>query len=248
MRSGTPRERLAALRSAGLNSRWAGYEMEAPQDLVHQPGAPEATVCDLCDGRTAIQLGGANDRSLPEHGTPGRCAGHRRSGARMKRHESCATVSSLPAPAPPSCPDRNTNLLNGSALEPRPDGGGAAGAISLPLTSRVSIADVDANSSPPLRVPGSPDFLRSDENAARVVAGVRERERVLLPAVFALPDAVAGTPQRRTRTGRDAVFRHGAAGIERKQARKRKDRRARLTVPRCDYRSPHASDGSCVGL
>src|SRR3989442_15825213 len=38
---------------------------------------------------------------------------------------------------------------------------------------------------------GSRNFLRSDEHAARVIAVIRESERVLLLAMFALPKSVA---------------------------------------------------------
>lgn len=46
---------------------------------------------------------------------------------------------------------------------------------------------------------GSGDFLLSEDNAAGTVAVESERERVVLPAVFTLPHAVAGTAQARTR-------------------------------------------------
>jgi hypothetical protein len=39
------------------------------------------------------------------------------------------------------------------------------------------------------------NFLRSDKNAARVVAIERECVRVILPAVFTLPNTVAGATE-----------------------------------------------------
>ena len=38
-----------------------------------------------------------------------------------------------------------------------------------------------------------PHRLRTDEGTARVIAAMREGKRIILPAMFPLPDSVAGT-------------------------------------------------------
>ena len=106
-------------------------------------------------------------------------------------------------------------------------------ATTAPLPSRISIDRARRKLiAARAKFQCGPDFLRSEESPACVVPVVRERERVVLPTVFALPHAVARTAQGRARTGTDAVFRHGAALVEREQAPKRREGLACLTVAR----------------
>jgi len=89
----------------------------------------------------------------------------------------------------------------------------SAGCVQIP-NLRVVISN-DAKALPAKHIPPS-----SDTSFTLAIAVVRERERVIVPAVFALPDSVAGTTKGRTRTGTDTVFRHRPPLIEREQALK----------------------------
>jgi hypothetical protein len=92
---------------------------------------------------------------------------------------------------------------------------------------------------------GSGNFVRSDENAARVVSIERECERVIVPASSVLPNSVAGATQSGTRTRTNTIFRHRTALIKGEQTwERRTDWVAGLTINWRNHRSPHALDGS----
>ena len=96
---------------------------------------------------------------------------------------------------------------------------------------------------------GRRNFLRSDKNAARVIAIIRERVRVILPAMFVLPNSVAGATESGTRTRTNTIFRHRAALIEGEQTwERRPERDASLTINSRNHGSPRALDGSFVPL
>ena len=91
----------------------------------------------------------------------------------------------------------------------------------------------------------SGNLLRSDKKAARVIAIVRECERVILPASSVLPNSVAGAAQSRTRTRTNTIFRHRAALVKGEQTWEgRHEGVASLTINWRNHRSPHALDGS----
>ena len=134
-------------------------------------------------------------------------------------------------------------------VKPRPLGGGAK--VTEYVVVRVeSLACGDRckliAACPQLQA--SPNFLRSEENAASVIAVVKESELVILPAMCAPPEPVTRTPKSRTRTGSDTKFRHYPTSMKSEHALKRSERIARLAVTKCHHRSPHTFDGFFAGL
>jgi hypothetical protein len=92
---------------------------------------------------------------------------------------------------------------------------------------------------------GRRNFLRSDENAARVIAIERECVRVILPALSTLPKPVAGATQSGSQTRSNTIFRHRAALVKRYQTPERRPERvASFTINWGNHCSPHALDGS----
>ena len=71
------------------------------------------------------------------------------------------------------------------------------------------------------------NFLRSDKNAARVIAIICERVRVILSAMFVLPNSVAGATESGIRTRTNTIFRHRTALIKGEPAPGEEDRAGR---------------------
>src|SRR4029077_8776732 len=135
---------------------------------------------------------------------------------------------------------------HGSLFKPRASDYSAEGAAHVAigiqnLDCRVRCKLVAASS----EFQGRRHFLRSDKNAARVIAIVREGVRVILPTLVALPNPVAGATQSGTRTRTNTIFRHRAAFIKGEQTcERRTERVARLTINSCNHGPPRALDGS----
>lgn len=92
---------------------------------------------------------------------------------------------------------------------------------------------------------GRGNSLRSDKNAARVIAIEREFVRVILPALSTLPNPVAGATQSGSPARTNTIFRHRAAHVKREQTPERRRKRvASLTINWRNHGSPHALDGS----
>ena len=91
---------------------------------------------------------------------------------------------------------------------------------------------------------GRRNFLRSDKSAARVIAIICERLRVILPALFVLPNPVAGTTESGIGTRTNTIFRHRTALIKGEETRERPQGDASLTIDSRNNGSPGALDGS----
>ena len=92
-------------------------------------------------------------------------------------------------------------------------------------------------------------LLRADEGTARVVTIEQKSERIVLPAVIALPNSMAGTALRRARAGPDPPLRHRSPEVECGESddRGRPNRLASLTVDNRYNCSPSANDRS-IGI